>query len=60
MRVVGCRRLSHHREEIAYVISDEYISCKTSVIPKIMKTHKRVGLVTCLVIHSSFHGDNHN
>jgi hypothetical protein len=33
MRVVGCRpRLSLHREEIACVILDEYISCRTKIL----------------------------
>jgi hypothetical protein len=31
MRIVGCRRLSLYREEIACVISDEYISCRTRI-----------------------------
>jgi hypothetical protein len=33
MRVVGCRpKLSLHREEIACVIPDEYISCRTRTL----------------------------
>jgi hypothetical protein len=32
MRVVGCRRLFLHREEIVCVIPDEYISCMTKFL----------------------------
>jgi hypothetical protein len=32
MRVVGCRRLSLHKEEIACAIPDEYISCMTRIL----------------------------
>jgi hypothetical protein len=33
MRVVGCRpRLSLHREEIAFVIPDEYISYRNKIL----------------------------
>jgi hypothetical protein len=35
MRVVGCRRLSLHREKIACVILDEYISCMTRILIRI-------------------------
>jgi hypothetical protein len=32
MRVIGCHILSLHKEEIACVIPDEYISCRTRIL----------------------------